>query len=156
PGGEARRPLPDVASNLEALRRSAEKHRNVRAIIDRAATEPTSGSQLLGQIGDLTKDLTADAAAQMLFELGQRYHRSGHTELAADTFELLVERHPQHPLAGAAQVWLLQCYSSSEVAWRLQAAQRVAVQPATALMDPRDLVTKKVVPAGSATEPQGA
>ena len=90
-GGEAQRAVPAASDNLEVLRRSAEKHRNVRAILDRAEAEPVGSGQLLGQIGELTKDLTADAAGQMLFEMAQRYHRTGQTELAADTLDLLTQ-----------------------------------------------------------------
>jgi photosystem II stability/assembly factor-like uncharacterized protein len=152
--GEARRALP-AADNFETLRRSAEKHRNVRAIVERAEREPVAAGQLLGQMGDLTKDLTAEAAGQMLFDLAQRYYRTGQAELAADTLELLVERHPRHPVAGAAQVRLLHYWSSSEVAWRLQAAQRATVQEASAVVDPRDPFGRKVMPAGGAALPVG-
>jgi hypothetical protein len=152
PGGEARRALPDNTANLEALRRSAEKHRNALAILERAGLEraeeaSASAPQLLGQIGDLTKDLTADAAGHMLFAIAQQYHRTGQLEAAADAMELLVERHPRHPLTAAAQVWLLHYWSSGEVAWRLQAAQRVTLQRTSAVADPRDPFGK-AIPAG--------
>ncbi len=153
-GGEARRALLPATDNLEALRRSAEKHRNVLAILDRAEREPAGSGQLLGQMGELTRDLMPDAAGRVLFEMAQRYHRTGQSELAADTLELFVQRQPQHPLAGAAHVWLLHYWSSGEVAWRLQAAQRVALQRASAVADPRDPLSK-VVPAGGAVLPGG-
>ncbi len=153
-GGDARRALPPASDSLEVLRRSAEKHRNVLAILDRAEREPASSGQLLGQMGELTKDLSTDAAAQVLFEMARRYHRTGQAELAADSIDLLVQRYPQHPSTGAAQVWLLHYWSSGEVAWRSQAAQRVAVQRASAVADPRDPLGK-VVPAGGAVLPGG-
>jgi hypothetical protein len=119
----------------------------VQAILDRAEKEPVTAPQLLGQVSDLTKDLTADAAGRMLFEMAQRYHRTGQLEAAADTLELLVERHPQHPLTGAAEVWLLHYWSSGEVAWRLQTAQRVTLQRTSTVADPRDPFGSKVGPA---------
>jgi hypothetical protein len=137
PGGEARRAMPAAPDDVETLRRSAEKHRNVRAILEQGQKTSSGAASLLGQLEDIAKDLTADAAGQLLFELGQRYHKTGQLELAAEAFDLLVKRYPQHPLAAAAAVWLVQYWSSGEVAWRLQSARRAVVQPVSAAVDPR-------------------
>ena len=108
PGGDARRAISETPHDLETLRRSAEKHRNVRAIVEQAQDTAAGAAPLIGQLSDMTKGLTTDAVGQLLFELAQRYHRSGQPELAAETFDLLLKRHPQHPLATPAAVWLVQ------------------------------------------------
>jgi photosystem II stability/assembly factor-like uncharacterized protein len=153
PGGDARRAISEVPNDLEMLRRSAEKHRNVRAIIERAQETAAGAAPLIGQLSDMTKGLTTDATGQLLFELAQRCQRSGQGELAAETFELLLRRHPQHPLATPAAVWLVQYWSSSEVAWRLQAARRVTVQPVSAAIDPRRPFDASAAPAGDVRTP---
>jgi hypothetical protein len=55
--------------------------------------------------------------------------------MAAEVYELLVKRYPGHPLERAALVWLVQYYSSSEVAHRVQRAAGTAVQLAAARSD---------------------
>jgi hypothetical protein len=44
----------------------------------------------------------------------------------------LLEKYPQHPLADAAAVWLVQYYASSEVAWRQRKDPKYDVQRAPA------------------------
>jgi hypothetical protein len=154
PGGEARRAMAESPQDIESLRRSAEKHRNVRAIVEQAQSAAAGAAPLVAQLGDLTKDLTGAAAGQLLFELAQRYHRSGQLELAAETFDLLTKKHPQHPLATPALVWLVQYWSSGEVAWRLQSARRAVVQPVSAALDPRRPFDSNVTPAGGLRAPR--
>src|SRR5439155_1357473 len=57
---------------------------------------------------------------------------------AADALHLLLEKHPQHPLADAAALWLVQYYSSGEVAWRERKDTRYEVRLATAATDVED------------------
>lgn len=120
PGGGARRALPPSAvQNLDALRRAAEKRRNVQAIIARLDADPQSGVSLLGQAGELTLGLEPDAAAEVLFLLADGFQRRGRWLEAADTLNMLAERYPRHPLARTALTWLVQFYSGSEPARRL-------------------------------------
>ncbi len=134
PGGEARRRVDEtVAENVEVLRRAAQKRRNTRAILEQAKDEPKAGTNLLAQTGELTRGLDSDGAAAVLFHLGWQYHESGKWSMAAETFHLLTDRYPLHPLAQPAWMWLLQYYASSETAWRLQGRQRFTVKQASAL-----------------------
>lgn len=127
PGGEARRVLSEPpAQGIDTMRRIAQKHRNVQAILarnDQAGGDPT---MLLAQLGDLTGGLDASAAGDVLYQLGAHYHASGRWEMAADVFDLLASRYPEHALTEAALVWLVQYWSSSEAAWRTQRSQRVS------------------------------
>ncbi len=119
-GGDARRqpPLP-MMERLEAAQKVATKRRNVQAILERAGRGAWSAEQLLGQLDELTGNLDPLAAGQILYQLADRYHHTGQWPAAAETFQRLLARHPDHPLATLAMLWLLQYYSSAEAAHRI-------------------------------------
>jgi len=133
PGGEARRELlePPV-ERVDLIRRIAQKRRNMQAILERTDKDAQGGLGLLAQTDDMTRGLDPDSAAQLLHHLAQRYYTTGQWSMAAETFERLVDRHPEHALAGPALVWLVQYYASGEAAWRVRGGQRLAVQHASA------------------------
>lgn len=118
PGGEARRALSQPPpGSLETLQRTAQKQRNIRQLLVRS---DGAGGNVgwLSQVDELTRGLSPASAGEILYQLGLRYHESGQGELAAEAFELLVERHPDHALTESALVWLVQFYAATEVAWR--------------------------------------
>ena len=130
PGGEARRePLDPPAESLDLLRRVAEKRRNMQAILEKSDKTPQGGTQLLGQAGELILGLDALSAGQILYQLGDRYYRSGRWDLAADTFTMLTTRYPDHPLSRPALIWLVQYHASAEAACRGQALPAPAQYP---------------------------
>jgi photosystem II stability/assembly factor-like uncharacterized protein/tetratricopeptide (TPR) repeat protein len=132
-GGEARRLLSNPpAGNLEQLARIAQKRHNVEQLLARIESDATLGAGWLGQVSDLTKGLSQRHAGDILWQLGRRYHQVGKSEQAAEALQLLVDKHPQHPLADAAALWLVQYYASSEVAWRQRKETRFEVRVATA------------------------
>ncbi len=91
-----------------------------------------SDTRWLAEIGELTRSLDANSGAEVIFQLADRYYRRGRWQQAADSFELLAQRYPEHPLAGASLVWLVQYYSSGEAQWRVRRGQgRVAQQVVT-------------------------
>jgi photosystem II stability/assembly factor-like uncharacterized protein len=132
-GGEARRLLCDPpVGNLETLSQIAQKRHNVEQLLDRMSSDATVGAGWLGQAADLTKGLSSRTAGEILWQLARKYQQTGKTREAADAMNLLVEKHPQHPLADAAALWLVQYYSSSEVAWRERKETKYEVRLATA------------------------
>jgi photosystem II stability/assembly factor-like uncharacterized protein len=134
PGGEARRALPEInGQNLDELRRAAQSRRNLQAILARGDDQDSpSDTRWLAEIGELTRSLDANSGAEVVFQLAERYYRRGRWQQAADSFELLAQRYPEHPLAGASLIWLVQYYSSSEAQWRMRRGQgRVARQVVT-------------------------
>ncbi|MDA7977751.1 MAG: YCF48-related protein [Pirellulales bacterium] len=120
PGGDARRTMTEVADNATALQSAAQKFRNVKAILARSENSPELQSRLMGQVGDLTAGLDAPLAGRVLFNLAVSYHRKGQASLAAQIYEALVKRYPQHPLAPAGATWLIQYYASAEMSHRTQ------------------------------------
>ncbi len=119
PASESRRALPPPLERLDLLERLAKKRRQAQAIV--ALTERRGGAaeQLLAQIDQLTSGLDTDGAGQLFYQLADHYYHSGRWPLAAETFETLVQRYPQHPLSPLALRWLVQYYASDEAAWRV-------------------------------------
>jgi photosystem II stability/assembly factor-like uncharacterized protein len=129
PGGDGRRRLAQAAvENLAALQRLAQQRRNMQAIIQQMDGDARGGANLLGQLGEMTLRQEPTAAAQILYQLAERYRSTGRWDLAADCFWMLAQRYPDHPLAARATVWLVQFYSSSEAGWRLRNPHRSAVR----------------------------
>jgi photosystem II stability/assembly factor-like uncharacterized protein len=132
-GGEARRQLSDPpAGNLKRLAEIAQKRHNVEQLLDRMGSGSSVGAGWLGQIGDLTAGLSSKTAGDVLWQLGSKYQQTGKGSQAAEALELLIQKHPQHPLADAAALWLVQYYASGEVAWRERKETRFEVRLATA------------------------
>lgn len=104
--------------DLESLTSAARRRRTVDQLLVRNRQDPSAGVSWLAQLGDLTRGLDSNAACMTLYELSQSYLAGGHHDLAADVKQTLVANHPEHPLAEAALVWLIQYYASGEMANR--------------------------------------
>jgi hypothetical protein len=119
PGSEARRELTNATvENIDALQRTAIKQRNARAILEQALRNPDAETNLLTQSSELIRGLDYDSAGRILYYLADKYHRTGRWTMAAETFTILADRYPQHPLARQALLWLVQYYASGEIAWQ--------------------------------------
>jgi photosystem II stability/assembly factor-like uncharacterized protein len=118
PGGGARRAYePTSRNNLEAARREAQRFRNLQGILAQADHDQREG-RFLANIADQTRDMEPARAAEVLFQLAERYWVRGRWDMAAECYEVIVERHAQHPLAGASLAWLVQYFASGEAARR--------------------------------------
>ncbi len=123
--GDARRSLSDLPDQtIDLMRRVAQKHRNLQAILAHSSKSPQASARLIAQIGDLTTGLDESSAGDLLFQLGQHYHAVGQREIAAEAFDALVNKYPTHALAPAALAWQLNYWSSSEVAWQQKQKNR--------------------------------
>jgi photosystem II stability/assembly factor-like uncharacterized protein len=159
PGGEARRAYEETSrNNLAAAQREAQMYRNLQAILAQADASQSDG-HFLANIGDQTRDLDPDRAAEVLFQLAKRYWMKGRSDMAAECFEVIAERHTKHPLSGAAIAWLVQYYASGETAHRGRAAGQITSQAtlAHALVPGKALQRDRNLPvAGSAEQVQRA
>jgi photosystem II stability/assembly factor-like uncharacterized protein len=115
---EARRAAPEMPSNdLETLRRMATRRKHLQELLKR-----TEGNVAwTGQVTTLIDGLDARGGGELLFQLAAGYRAAGRLDLAADSYYLLAQRYPQHPLVDEALLWLVQFYASSEAAHRAAA-----------------------------------
>ncbi len=121
PEGDARRRLLESNDDsLDLMRRLAQKQRNLQAIIAHSDRAPQDAPRLLAQLGELTQGLDSASAGDLLYQLALHYARSGRWELAADCLQIIVARHPNHPVSAAALMWLVQSNASSEILWRMK------------------------------------
>lgn len=126
PGGEARRMLKESPDQtVDAIRRSAQARRNLNAILARYDEQGQDDGRYLAEVTELVRTMDGGHAADVLLQLARRYHERGQWELAAETYDAVVERYPKHPASGAALVWLVQYYASGEAAWRVSQTQQV-------------------------------
>ncbi len=133
PGSDARRTFEvNSAASLEEVRRMAIRRRNVQQLIERAAQGTQGGGAWLAQTSDLTRDMSDQSAGELLFHLAAQYQLTGRLDLAAETHDLLLGKHPRHPLAEYSAWWLLRYYTSSEVAWRHRMSGPAIEAPAPA------------------------
>jgi photosystem II stability/assembly factor-like uncharacterized protein len=135
-GGEARRQsIEPPPGDLDKFARAAQKRHNVQQLLVRIGEDASQAGAMLAQLDELTEGIGDRGAGEILFQLARRYHQVGQSEAAAETMQLLIQRYPQHPLSDAAALWLVQCYSSGEMAMRLR-RKSPAVAPAAAAAGP--------------------
>jgi photosystem II stability/assembly factor-like uncharacterized protein len=128
PGTEARRDLSQAPlENIDALQRMALKQRNAQAILEQTQLNSGAETNFLAKGGELIRGMDDNTAARMLFRIADQYHRTGRWPMAAQTYTMLAERYPQHPLARQALLWLVQYYASGEIAWQEQSSQKAAL-----------------------------
>ncbi len=149
PGGEARRTLGETVTLSRDVRQAANRHRNLKAILERLEKEPEAGDRYLAGLGPLLDDLEPNSAVDLLNRLARKYHRTGRWSLAAESYSLLVEQSPDHPLAGEALVWLLHYWSSGEAAWRMHQDTPQAARDDPALAS---MTLRQVLPEAGSTE----
>lgn len=133
PGSEARRslshpPVPDFTS----LSKQIQKRQLIQGLLERSEKDPLRGQAWLAQVTEMTKGLSPASSARIMYHLGQRYQASGESELAAEVFSTLVEKHADHPLSDASLLWLIHYYASAEASHQRR-GQASFVQPAAAV-----------------------
>jgi hypothetical protein len=173
-GGEARRMGGAFAvTDVEGLKRAAQARHNLEQIFLQSTRNSAASAGWLAQVREMTISMNGPGAGQLLYQLGQRYLSAGEWELTAQSYGQLAERFPDHPLADSAMLWLIQYYTSGEVAWQMrrqtQPAARSgqvqitpvgpsgAVQAAGLKLDTAPPAAGAVIPAGYlATNPTGS
>jgi hypothetical protein len=132
PSSEARRSLSNPPNpDFTLLSKQIQKRQLIQGLLERSDKDPLRGQAWLAQVTEMTKGLSSASSARIMYHLGQRYQASGESELAAEVFATLIEKHADHPLADASLLWLIHYYASAEAAHRLR-GQTHFVQPAVA------------------------
>jgi len=132
PGSPARRPLlPMSDGDIQSQIDIAHRQRNFRAYADRYLADPRHAAQLVAQLRDVVSGMPPDQAALQLAQLAEAYRKTGEWELAESTMFELVERYPREAPARDAMRWLLQLWTSTEVAWRRTQVPGTTVQRTT-------------------------
>lgn len=121
--GETRRDQRGTARIDPDLRQALTTRRNLMALAERI----DAPERLLGNIDQMLARLPEDQAAAAAFAIGSHHARQGEWTLARETFLLMVDRHPAHPLAAEAYRWLIRHAGSSEARRRHELKQFVAV-----------------------------
>ncbi len=124
PGVARRHATPRTDATLESLTRAARRRRTVDQLLVRNRQDPTEGVSWLAQLDDLTAGLDSNAAGLTLYEVAQSYLAGGNHDLASDVMRSLLSKHPDHPLAEAALLWLVHYHASGEMANRSLAGER--------------------------------
>lgn len=119
PGSAARRALPPISGDgIEQAQRRVQRTRNLLAIADQTEPGSPQAAQLVAQLPDVARDLQPDQAAAMMAQVALRFRRQSQWEHAEATYLDLVRRYPSQPAALDALRWLLQYWTSAEVAWQ--------------------------------------
>lgn len=126
-GGFARRKL-EAAEEFSAQEAKAARLRETLWTIAEAPADTlTNPDRLLAQLGPALAEMPLDAGARVAHGLAWQYARRGQWMLARETFLLLAERFPTHPLAIDAYRWLMQHSASSEARRRHELGQFLVV-----------------------------
>ncbi len=119
PGSDARRELAPIdESDLQRQQKLAERHRNFQAISTRLLDDPRMAGLMIGQLGELVRDMESRQGAELLRGLADEYRERSLFELVEATNMELIRRYPQEPAAFDAMRWLFQFWISSETAWQ--------------------------------------
>jgi photosystem II stability/assembly factor-like uncharacterized protein len=127
--GDVQRKIGPPNLDPEVVKAAREK-KQLQALAERLTDPAAVQSQLLPVLAKLPDEQGAAAAAA----IAAHYLRHGRWDLAHETYAVMVERYPAHPLSAGAYRWLVQHDSSSEVRRRYELNQ-FALPPKAAAGD---------------------
>lgn len=154
PGSDGRRaavPLSD--EEVQQAARTAEKSRNVRAIL----TDQVGSPALASHLSAFTEGLDGASKARVLYVLAEGFRKEGRWRLAAETFQRLVREHPDDRLVDAALVWLVQYHAGSETQWSKGGDEGTGIRDLTGRVDGQEADATLAVEVGrlaAAVRPQ--
>lgn len=124
-GTATRRRVPTLNSmNYDQLIDAARHRKTMTALSQRLIDSPEHGAQLLGQLQEILKPLSAEQAARQLADLGLKYRQAGQWALAEETYAQLILNYSDQPAALEAMIWLVEYTTSAEMNWqRLRSMQ---------------------------------
>ena len=101
--------------NLQIMQRTIQKRKELNELMTWRDTSPQSLLVWRQHLNAATNGLNSDLAGVWMVDLGNQYMQSGQFEMAAFTFNQLIERFPNHPFSTSAILWLAQYHSSDEM-----------------------------------------
>jgi photosystem II stability/assembly factor-like uncharacterized protein len=123
-GSDARRKAVEASAPKQELIKAVKARQQLERMLEAPPQELTDPGKMLGQLHSL-RGLPDNQAANALYVVGKHYAREGHWSLARETFLLMADRHPAHPLTVEAFRWLIQHNTSSEARRRHELGQFV-------------------------------
>ena len=123
PDGGARRALGDAPELSAEVEKAIKQRATLRALSEGPPNALNDPNKLLAQIGVMTRDMPPDLAAAAIHGAAAQYARAGQWELARETYLLLADRCPAHPLTIDAYRWLIRHDASSEARRRREMGQ---------------------------------
>ena len=115
-GSEARRTVQGLSmlSRYDALQQLALRQGTARNVINSLGRggQLADGNRILAQLDSLTQQLDRDTTVQTLLEMGNRLHRTGDWDAAAEVYLRIMRDNPTHDAAKTAYIWLLQYMTS--------------------------------------------
>jgi len=130
-GGTARRTLHALPEVTAAEKKALNMRRDLRAMVEQPVNRLVGPDQLLAQIGPMLSKLPDDQSAAATYGIANTFARAGQWTLARETFLLMVERYPAHPLSADAYRWLVRQNCSSEARRRQEMGQFLLMQETT-------------------------
>ncbi len=114
--------LPLEPTAAEAVVREVRQRARLLALAEAPATM-ADPNRLLGAIESMLTGMSDDHAARAIYAVAGQFARAGQWFLARETYLLLAERYPVHPLTAEALRWLIRHNSSSEARRRQELKQ---------------------------------
>jgi photosystem II stability/assembly factor-like uncharacterized protein/tetratricopeptide (TPR) repeat protein len=125
PGGVARRYLGPLGESTQDVLKAIQSRRNLLMLTENPTSGLSDPNKLLAQIKPALDRMPDEQAASAAFAIASQYARMGQWELARESYLLMVERYPAHPLSADAYRWLIRYNSSSEARRRHELGQFV-------------------------------
>ncbi len=144
PGGLARRPASAIEEPPPEAAKAIRRRMNLMALAESPGGGLGGPEKLLSQVGPLMASLPDDQAARAADAIAWQYVRRGQWALARETFLLLAERYPTHPLALDACRWLVRHNSSSEARRRHEMGQFLVLVREDEFRQPHEGAFQKV------------
>ena len=140
-GSDARRELTAINDDrYQQALKLAQSQRNLLAYSRRFLNDPQRAAQLLAQFDELSQGMPEAQAALQLQQLAEQYQRNAQWDLVEATRIELVERFPRHPIGYDAMRWLIQYWSSQEIAW--QRVLQTRLQRAAPVFNPQETLDR--------------
>jgi len=127
PQSGARRALPAAAEPAAEVLKAIRQRQSLQMLVENPAGALADPGKLLSQLGPMLSDLPDDQGAAAALAAGNLYVRMGQWTLARETFLLMVDRYPSHPLSVEAYRWLVRYNTSSEARRRHELGQFLIV-----------------------------